>query len=250
MYRTSPKSKEPVSNVNARYREYLEDTRPQNTGKRRAAWLGLVTAAFLIIGTLVSIFTNDLLLAWPLAPVGAVLGVRSWFALRAIQASERSFERLHALVVHGIPVTGYLVQANEALFRPGNEEALPALVLFSFQSEVDEERGYMGALARKVYRLKNTMPLDPDGRFVASLTTDERAVPHRRRQLPLSFTDGSTIYCADIWIRRADLRGGCLTTGQLPCLAEMGEGGGIELVPASLLPTPTRTINRLDRRPV
>lgn len=249
MYRTSPKTSEPVANLNARFLEHLEDTRPQNAGKRRAALLGFASGIAMLIGALAAALSRDFLLAWPLLPVGLVLAIRGWRSLQRLHAVEKRFAGLLTIGLRGVPVTGYLVQANEALFQPGTETSLPALVLFSFQPEVDGDVGYMSSLARRVYRLKNTQFPDADSSYVASLTTNEQAVPYRRRALPLSFTDGSTIYCADLWIQRSDLRGGCLTASQLPCLAEPGESGGIELVPAFLLPSPA-PLTRLDRRPV
>jgi hypothetical protein len=249
MYRTSPKTSEQATQINARFLEHLEDTRPQNAGKRRVAAFGFFGGMLLLLGALATLFTHDFALAWPLLPTGAVIALRSWRSLRDIFTREHRFETLLKLGMRGVPVSGYLVQANEALFKPGSEVSLPALVLFSFQPEVDSDPGYMSSLARSVYRLKNTYPQDADGSYVAALTTDERAIPYRRRALPLSFTDGSTIFCADLWIQRSDLRGGLLATNQLTCLADPGENGGIELVPAFLLPAP-RPVARLDRRPV
>jgi len=170
---------------------------------------------------------------WFLVALAALLAARVTLALRRLGAQAREHGRLRAVVRRGVPVTAYLVQANHALFGPGTE-TLPCLVLFSFQPEVGGDAGYMRYLARRVFSLKNTMPEDPDARYVAELVTDERAVPYRRRPLPISVTDGSTVYAADLWVKRAYLRSGYLTTSTLPCVAEPGPSGGLELVPSWL----------------
>lgn len=249
MYQTSsPRGSEALpSSINARYLEHLEDNRPPLRGRTRIAVLTLIVGVLLVLGALATVFTGYFGVAWPLLPVGLVLALRGILALSRTRRAARQYDRLRGIALQGVPVTAYLVQANEALFRTGAESPLPALVLFSFEPDVDSDRDYMRTLARTVYRLKNSVQPDPDGRYVAHLTTDERPVTDRRRLLPLSFTDGSVIYCADIWLRRSDLRGGCLASNQLSCLAEPGENGGIELVPASLLPAPQQS-TRMDRR--
>jgi len=170
---------------------------------------------------------------WVLLALCALLAARAVIALRRLGAQAREHHRLRAVIRRGVPVTAYLVQANHALFSPGSD-TLPCLVLFSFQPEVGGDAGYMRYLARRVFSLKNTEPEDDDARYVAELVTDEEAVPYRRRPLPLSTTDGSTVYAADLWVKRAYLKAGYLTTSTLPCIAEPGPSGGIELVPAWL----------------
>jgi hypothetical protein len=170
---------------------------------------------------------------WLLVGGAAAFAARLIVALRRLGAQAGEHNRLRGVVRRGVPVTAYVVQANHALFSPGTG-ALPCLVLFSFQPEVGGDAGYMRYLARRTFSLKNTVPDDPDARYVADLVTDERAVPYRRRPLPISFTDGSTVYAADLWVKRAYLRSGYLTTSTLPCVAEPGPSGGLELVPTWL----------------
>jgi hypothetical protein len=123
-----------------------------------------------------------------------------------------------------------LVQANGLLYHRG-PFSLPCLVLFTFDPEYGQDPAYMENLARRVYHLKDTEQVVPDLRYVAELVTNEEPERYRRRLLPVSFTGGPKVYAADLWIRRKYLRGGYLTDPFLPCIAEPGEEGGLELVP-------------------
>jgi len=123
-----------------------------------------------------------------------------------------------------------LIQANSLLFKPGNM-TLPCLVLFSFDGNCNNDAAFMDTLAHRVFDFKNTSPHDPEQRYVAQLTTNERAVRYRRRPLPTSFTGGPVAFVADLWIERALLPAGFLTERRLPCLAEPGGEGALELLP-------------------
>lgn len=172
--------------------------------------------------------------AWLMLPLGLALCVFGIRSLERARALRLRCERQRSVVKHGEPVTAYVVRASRQLLEPGSEP-LPALVLFTFQPEVARDPAYMRYLARRVASMHDTNPPDADGRYVAGLTADEQSVEYRRRMLPLSFTDGSSIYCADLMIRRPYLKGGCLTADSLSCLAERGEAGGIEMIPSWLL---------------
>jgi hypothetical protein len=89
----------------------------------------------------------------------------------------------------------------------------------------------MKELAHRVMALKETTQTDLDLRFVAKLTTDERAVHWRRRRVPISMTGGPTVYAADLVLQRSFLRSGYITEDVFPCIAEPGEIGMLELIP-------------------
>lgn len=148
--------------------------------------------------------------------------------------SNRITRRRRAIVVSGVPVQAVIVQANKDMFRKGFEE-LPCEVLFSFDKALNENPSTLINLADKVYALKGTKPSKPDEYAVSKLVTNELAVRHRRRLLPPSFTGDRVVYAADLFIESRFLRDGYLTDRVLPCFAEEGDTGGIELVPYSLL---------------
>src|SRR5439155_8757202 len=66
----------------------------------------------------------------------------------------------------------------------------------------------------------------------AILSNEDMAVPYRRVRLPANLTDGRVVYAADLWIRRRYLPGGFLSDERrLPCIAEPGDEGAIEMLP-------------------
>ncbi len=230
-----------LNRLRARFLAYLEQTFPRREYKR-GVWLAIALVgmgAGYIAGTAVTIALapDHAVQAALLLPLIALLVARAGITLQRLRKTRRYYNRLRGVVEGGTPVNAYVVQANEALFRPG-ETSLPCLVLFSFQPEVSRDAAYMRSLARRVFSLKNTQAQTDDARAVTHLTTDERAVPYRRRALPFSFTDGSTIYCADLWVKPSYLPQPFLTGSLLPCLAEPGAEGGLELIPAWLLASP------------
>jgi hypothetical protein len=128
-------------------------------------------------------------------------------------------------------VDAQLVQANSALFSPG-EEGYPCLVLITFDRHAPRE--LLEEVAELMGDVKNTKPADPDLRVLADIVTDETYHYHHRDSLPLSVTEGYELFAAGLWLHRPFLRHGYIrgqSTRVLPCLAEPGPTGGIELLP-------------------
>ena len=228
--------------VNRRFIVYVDQTFARQMRQRRQLLLaiGVVACAMLVFIAAATLqntrdFWIALLVSFPVITFCCVQAVRRLLRWR------RATQQMRGVIQNGVPMNAFLVQANAALMKTQNQ-TLPCLVLISFQPEVSGEIEYMQALARRVYSLKNAHPDDSDSRFVAGLTTNERAVPGRRRPLPLSFTDGSTIYCADLMVRPAYLQGLRLQSDLLPCVAESGPDGGIELIPWWLLAEPENPV--------
>ncbi|MES2459767.1 MAG: hypothetical protein V4671_04230 [Armatimonadota bacterium] len=228
--------------LNRRFTAYVDQVFERQMRQRRRLLLAvsiIVMVLFALIAFAVLQRMQDL---WAPFLIAGLL-IAAW-ATRGIQGLFRWRQRtqqMRAVIQTGTPVNAFLVQANGALLH-AQRQTLPCLVLISFQPEVSGEIDYMQSLARRVYALKNTQPTDADSQFVAGLTTNERAVPGRRRLLPLSFTDGSTIYCADLLVRPDYLQGSHIQSDILPCIAEPGLGGGIELVPWWLLQEPEKPL--------
>lgn len=221
--------------LNRRFTAYLDQTFARRLRRRRIA-LAAFGAVSVCLGCAAAFAAfKDRTDLWPILLTACLL-LAVWvaFSMRSVLRGRQELRRLRNVAQGGIPVNAFLIQASSSLFAP-QTDTLPCLVLVSFQPEVASDLEYMRSLARRVFSMKNTHQPDPDGRYIASLPTDERAVPYRRRLLPYSFTDGSTIYCADLWLRPSFLKGGCLQDNILPCLAEPGPSGGIELIPWWLL---------------
>ena len=220
--------------INERFVAYLDAMYAPRDVRRRFLLAGAGVGALLIAAVFVLALIQESHASWLLLPLGVVLLGRGIIALQGIRKAREQFKHLRNVIQHGVPVTAYIVQAHESLYRPGRG-TLPCLVLFTFSPEVEQDAGYMHYLAERLFALKKKNPDDPDLRFLSNLTSTEDSLPYRRRRLPLSFTDGSTIYCADLWVKRTYLKDGHLKTNALMCLAEPGEIGGIELIPSWLL---------------
>ncbi len=208
--------------VRRRYRAYLEDQTRVSFARRYGIAIVLASAGlFFLIGAI----------AFASGALGGITCGLAFliFAAYLAQKNAPKKERREILGQQGMPVWGVLVQANQLLFAPGDRNH-PCLVLFSFEpagGHID----YLQRLASAIFALKETRPTDPDLRLVAHYVTDERAVKYRRRKLPTSFTGGPTVYCADLIIVRSCLPNGFLTEKVLPCIAEPGEQGALELLP-------------------
>ena len=233
--------------VNRRFIAYVDQTFARQMRQRRQLLLaiGVMASAMLVIIAATTLhntheFWTALLIC---LLVIAFCGVQ---AVRRLLRWRRNTQQMRGVLQNGVPMNAFLVQANAALLK-AQHQIFPCLVLISFQPEVSGEIEYMQALARRVYSFKNTHPDDADSRFVADLTTNERAVTGRRRQLPLSFTDGSVIYCIDLMVRPAYLQGSRLQSDILPCIAESGPDGEVELIPWWLLAEPEKSLTPFSK---
>lgn len=208
-----------MTSLNERFLMFLDGEKPVQD--RRPLWgLAGIIVGFLTLalGGGVVLFGSKVYAA-PLFPMGLWLicwGIRLLYQARC---DGKHSKRVREIIVQGQRVNGYLVRASDALYRPGST-VQPCQVLISFQPEVAGDREYMQHLAQ---------------RWAEQTSSRERRLRSRRRKLPLSLTDGSPVYCCDLFVHPSLLASGYLTSSILPCLAEFGDEGGIELVPYWLL---------------
>ena len=137
---------------------------------------------------------------------------------------------VHEVAREGKYLLTAVVQANLHLFEPGDED-YPAQVLLSFDQHLQDNPRLLLELAERMFMLKGTPQEDPDLEYVAALVSDEEAHEYERHLLPLSFTDGREVYAATLWVYRTFLHHGQLEERLLPCMAEPGDEGRLELVP-------------------
>ena len=218
-------------------REIRRTARYRNARRHRALHLTLAVLLMVLGITLVAtaLFLPGGEGRWFSVVLGVLFLISIWTQLAKFRVLAGELGRIERIVRRGKPVIAYVVQANSALFSSG-KQPLPCLVLITFQEDIARDYRYMVDLARQMFALKGTEPLTADARLVASFATNETAVLDQRRTLPVSFTDGSTIYCADLWIDPTYLRHGFLTERHLFCVAETGESGGILLAPFEAAP--------------
>jgi hypothetical protein len=125
----------------------------------------------------------------------------------------------------GVPLTGWLVQANSVLFEEGTgDNAAQILVTFDEELAGDTER--MQELAMKLGRLKSEPPADDMEEEIAQLVIDETARFSTRYKLPREFTGGPVVYSIAVMIRRKYLPEGKITLPYIHCIGLPGPDGG------------------------
>lgn len=149
-----------------------------------------------------------------------IVGFTLW---RTVTAARRRSQTL----ADGVRVVGWLVQANNLLFQPGNASA-PALLLISFESP---DGTGLERLAAEVARLKSEQPKTGIEKAVATLVRDETYRPEVRVKLPADFTGGIEVYAVNVWIERGFLPEGRLTQGRIVCRALPGHTGPVLMDP-------------------
>ena len=208
-----------MTSLNERFVTFLSNEKAVLDPRPRKGALGICFGVFVLcLSVLLYCFWRRLFGA-PLFPVG--LWLVGWGATQLwLRRRDRQLAvRVHEIASHGHRVNAYLVHAPDALYKPGSR-IQACKVLISFQPEVGGDREYMQYLANQ---------------WASSTKEHERGKRDRRRQLPLVLTDGSTVYCCDLYVHPGLLAAGYLTSSILPCLAEEGDSGGIELIPYWLL---------------
>ena len=208
-----------MTSLNDRFVAYLDDAKPliENRPRRGIASIvaGIVTLG---IAVALALLWRKLVSA-PFFPLGAWLIAWGAWQFVAVKQDKALAQRVREIAERGQRVNGYLVRAHDSLYRPGSR-VQPCQVLISFQPEVSSDKDYMVHLAQ---------------RWAEQTRDRDRKVRYRRHKLPLTLTDGSEIYCCDLFIHPGMLSSGYLTGTMLPCIAEYGDQGGIELVPYWLL---------------
>jgi len=146
--------------------------------------------------------------------VGVVVLVALLGTVLSIQAARH--ERY--VTEKGQPVLGWIVQANAALYQPG-ESNRPAQVLITFDPAVGDPAAVLAGIAARVAALKGEAPRDPVEAEVARLVNDESYRPYERVLLPAAFTGGPEVYSAHVWVNRELLPAGVLDLPYVRCRA-------------------------------
>ena len=208
-----------MTSLNERFLTFLDDEKPVPDRRPVQGTLAIV-GGILTLALCVGIaLLWSKLYASPLFPLG--LWLIGWGAAQLFQTQrERGLSvRVREIAAQGQRVNGYLIRASDALYRPGSKKH-HCQVLISFQPEVSGDREYMQYLSQ---------------RWAEQTMRREHPIRYRRQKLPLALTDGSPVYCCDLFVHPGLLSSGYLTSAILPCVAEFGDRGGIELVPYWLL---------------
>ena len=203
---------------NARYRAYLESEYAISAIRGRyAPYLIIAVASAVLIPASLS-------RGWIAAAVIDFIVFQ--VATRGVTLLRQEYRKNSRIAAGWQPVSAVLVQANPGLFRAGMLD-LPCLVVFSFETSDYE---ILNEISKQVAELKNGVQTETGSAEIAEMLAAP-AVRYRRKALPLSLTGGLTVYAADLFVNRRYLEKGYLTHRTLPCFAEPGEAGGMEMMP-------------------
>ena len=150
---------------------------------------------------------------------GVKRGLRAWWDYRRDERGWKTF------LDRAEPVMAYPLMINSILRRPGMKPSA-GLVMVSFETNWPAEMANVGL------RVGNAdAASEADRNWLRELLADEEYQVHRRRKLPESVSGGRVIYACDLWIPPALLKHQSLNIPMLPCMAERGDRGRINVLP-------------------
>ena len=162
--------------------------------------------------------------------IAIIIGVVMVLAvIVGIILSMRLNKRRDRVLEEGERTHGWLVQANDELFKKGDSD-MPALIVISPDEETNDDEEFMVKLTEEIGELKGADPDECEGGEVkvAELMADETYIEGRRDKLPKSFTDGKTVYLVHIYVFRDHLPGKRLGPNPtLPCAIIWDETDGL-----------------------
>jgi hypothetical protein len=154
------------------------------------------------------------------------VGLTVAFVLFVIYANVVDAKKRKYTLENGDATHGWLVQANNALFEPGNMD-LPALVIISPDAKTNDDEEFMTDLAERIMELKGEEGETKAERAVARLMADETYISGKRDELPAQFTNGKKVFLVHILIYRTHLSGKKIEDRKIPCAIVWDEPGTV-----------------------
>jgi hypothetical protein len=175
------------------------------------------------------VFAVPMILSVVGAGIGLGLITSAWISGRKrnrirqdlIDAAERS-----------VPVMTYPVMANVALLRQKGAIA-PALVIATFDADATTEE--MADVVLKMDTVDYQDVSAQTRRTVAAMFSDVQYTPGRRRLVPEELTGGRRVYAFDLMMIGDYLPTDTFEIPLVPCVAEPGESGTIQMLPAGIV---------------
>jgi hypothetical protein len=143
----------------------------------------------------------------------------------------RERDRWRTFLRNAVPVMAYPLMVNLMLRRPGIEPSA-GLVLITFDPSVTTNQA-IDVVGRIDAACSSGSTGLPDVIFCRKLMNHEDFILARRRKIPMSLTDGREFYACDLWIPPKLLHRQCISDDLpfIPCMAEPGESGRINVMP-------------------
>ena len=120
---------------------------------------------------------------------------------------------------YGEPTIGWLIQANEDLYRPGPQD-LPAFVLVSPDPTTAEDEDFMIGMVDRLNDLRRSRPQTPHERAIARFLAEEMYDSGKRMRVPKLLADGQRLYIAHIWVYRRHLFERFISQRSIPCYVD------------------------------
>jgi len=162
-----------------------------------------------------------------LAAIGLGLGLilSAWLTNRK---RKRIRQELIAAAERSVPVMAYPIMVNQMLLTRKGAVA-PALTIASFEPDVKNDE--MAEIVGKLRMIAFAEASYESKRAVLKMLKDEEYTPGRRRAIPDDLTGGRRVYAFDLMMFGDYLPTDTLKVPLVPCLAEPGESGTIQMVP-------------------
>ncbi len=127
-----------------------------------------------------------------------------------------TFQNQRLLMSNGIVVWAHIVQANRLLFEAGNDNC-PASVVFSPNVSLKIDPNDLGKVAKALFKLKGTSPIESELKEFADNITDERTRTFGLK-VPKSISPRVDLYEASTFVTRKHLPNRILTRPFFPLL--------------------------------
>lgn len=156
--------------------------------------------------------------------------VPEWMRKNRADGLWEIYRKQGTVLVHGVVVWAYLVQANESLFQPGNTDA-PATAIYSLDPYFDDHLETLADIADRLYALKSAASDDPEFAEFHRIITDEM---DRSLHIPIPThaTEGRQVVATCIMVRRKHLPHGILSHGAFPMLVNPKETPATLILPS------------------
>lgn len=166
-----------------------------------------------------------------LAGVGIGLGLiaSAWWSGRK---RNRIREDLIEAAERSVPLMTFPIMANAALLRQKGA-VVPALVIATFEPDATAEE--MTDLAVKLDTVDYQRVTEETRHAVEAMFRDVHYTPGRRRIIPDELTGGRRVYAFDLMMLGDYLPTDTFQIPLVPCIAEPGDHGTIQMLPASIV---------------
>jgi len=168
--------------------------------------------------------------AWRIVFASVLVAGTVWLVLLLLR-KRRVFK-------YGQTLFAPLVQANRSLFMRGLDDA-PAQVLICFDPDSSELRRDLLEFAERIGSLKFENPdaMQPGDAAIAAIVQNEQARMGKAQQLPVTFTNGRTVFAVSVWIKRAYLPERVLDRNFIYCRGEPKDPGFVWMIPDTMMGT-------------